>query len=164
MFKNYFVLKKEEFKHIYNNYSKIIRNYLYYRSGNEDIANDITQDTFIKLWEKNYKHYPGKIKALLYKIASGLFIDFIRKEKYKADYIEDIKFKLKENIDSSKENENYRQKCETALKVLTEKERTVFLMNRMEGMKYKEIAKYLDLSLKAVEKRMSNAIKKLKIK
>jgi len=157
-------LKKEAFREIYALHGKAIRNYLYFRSGSEEIANDLTQDTFIKIWEGNYQYYPDKTKALLYKIAGGLFLDYLRKTKSEADYIEHFKWKLKLSENENEEMENYRQKCEIALKVLTEKERTVFLMNRMEGMIYREIAEYLEISVKAVEKRMSSALKKLKIK
>jgi len=161
---NLFFLTNSEFKHIYKQYGKTVRNYIYYRSGDEDIANDITQDTFIKLWKKKIQYDPDTIKGLLFKIASGSFLDHVRKEKFKTENIEHLKFQLKETINSDEDNEHYRLKCETALKVLTKKERTVFLMNRMEGMIYMEIAEYLDISVKTVEKRMSNAIKKLKIK
>ena len=44
----------------------------------------------------------------------------------------------------------------------SEKQRSVFLMSRMEDMTYKEIAERLDLSVKAVEKRMSIALAELK--
>ncbi|MEA3443447.1 MAG: sigma-70 family RNA polymerase sigma factor [Bacteroidota bacterium] len=151
-------------KNIYEQYAGEIRRYIYYRLGNEDIANDILQDTFIKLWSNKYTYYPDKIRALLYKIAGGLFLDYIKKEKVHADYIEHLKFRFKENSEEDEQNQEFIERCENAMIVLTEKERTVFLMNKMEGYKYKEIAENLNLSVKAVEKRMSNAIKKIKIK
>lgn len=157
-------MRKEEFKELYNQHAKAIRTYLYFRSGNEEIANDLTQDTFIKLWEGNFEYQSNKIKALLYKMASGLFIDYIRKEKTEADYISNFKLKLKESSENIENAFESRQKLELALQVLTEKERTVFLMNKMEGYKYKEISEYLDISVKAIEKRMSSALKKLKSK
>jgi RNA polymerase sigma-70 factor (ECF subfamily) len=67
-------LTKGEFKHIYDKYFDIIRNYLYYRSGNLELANDITQETFIKVWEKQFDYEEGKIKSLLYKIAGDNFV------------------------------------------------------------------------------------------
>jgi RNA polymerase sigma-70 factor (ECF subfamily) len=45
-----------------------------------------------------------------------------------------------------------------ALTALPEKQRTVFMMSRMEGLKYQEIAERLNLSVKAIEKRMSSAL------
>jgi RNA polymerase sigma-70 factor (ECF subfamily) len=45
---------------------------------------------------------------------------------------------------------------------MPEKQRTVFLMNRIDELKYKEIADQLGLSVKAIEKRMSQALEHLK--
>ena len=54
------------------------------------------------------------------------------------------------------------QNYERALENLPEKQRTVFLLSRMDGMKYSEIAETLGLSVKAVEKRMKNALQYLR--
>jgi RNA polymerase sigma-70 factor (ECF subfamily) len=45
---------------------------------------------------------------------------------------------------------------------MKEKQRVVFLMSRYDGLKYKEIADHLDISVKAVEKRMNQALDHLK--
>ena len=49
-----------------------------------------------------------------------------------------------------------------ALKKLPEKQRTVFLLSRVENLKYSEIADMLDISVKAVEKRMNLALNHLR--
>ena len=49
-------------------------------------------------------------------------------------------------------------KLETTISKLSEKQREVFLLNRIEKKKYKEIANQLGISLKAVEKRMHQAL------
>ncbi len=51
---------------------------------------------------------------------------------------------------------------EEALNVLPEKQRTAFLMNKIEGLTHKEIASRLDLSVKAIEKRISKAFASLR--
>lgn len=60
------------------------------------------------------------------------------------------------------EEEEFKQKLQNAIASLTTAQREVFLMNRIDGKKYKEIAELLDISQKAVEKRMSGALKTLK--
>ena len=60
------------------------------------------------------------------------------------------------------EEEEFKIKLQNAIASLTEAQREVFLMNRIDGKKYKEIAELLDISQKAVEKRMSAALKILK--
>lgn len=157
-------MTEEQFKHIYSQYGRAIREYIYYRSGDTNISDDITQETFIKVWEKEFVYDEQKTKSLLYKIANGLFIDHIRKNKIGNEYIQELKLKLKNDVGSNEENEILRQKCEKALSNLSEKERVVFLMNRKDELKYREIAARLNISVKAVEKRMSQALKKLKVK
>jgi RNA polymerase sigma-70 factor (ECF subfamily) len=55
-----------------------------------------------------------------------------------------------------------RKEFEKAISSLPEKQRTVFLMNRLENQSYSEIAALLDLSVKTVEKRMHNALVSLR--
>ena len=154
----------QEFQKIYKTHVKQIRNFIYYRSGNPDIADDITQETFIKLWEKQFQIKDKEVKSLLYKIANDKFLDQVRKQKLAIDYSDELRFKFKEGIEATKDNEATKQKCEKALSILTEKERTVFLMNKKDEIPYIEIATCLNISVKAVEKRMKQAIDKLKQK
>ena len=60
------------------------------------------------------------------------------------------------------EEEEFKEKLQNAIASLTEAQREVFLMNRIDGKKYWEIAELLGISQKAVEKRMSSALKTLK--
>jgi len=155
-------LTAKEFKNLYDLYFESIRNYIYYRSGNKDLANDISQETFIKVWKKRTEINKEKIKALLYKIAGDEFINYVRKEKLKRQYVEDsLKFKIENNNDNQDE-EIRKIKFEKLLKKMSVKQRAVILMSKREGLTNKEISNYLEISLKAVEKRMTQAIKFLK--
>ena len=67
-----------------------------------------------------------------------------------------------ENPEFLMQENEYKQKLETAISNLTEAQRTAFLLNRIEGKRFKEIAALLDISTKAVEKRIYGALKKLR--
>ena len=152
----------EEFKNLYNHYFESIRNYIFYRSGNKDLASDISQETFIKVWKKRSEIKKENIKALLYKISRDEFISWIRKEKFNKQYAEQSsKFETEDNNDDQNK-EIRKSKFEKLLKKMSEKQRAVILMSKREGLTNKEISNYLDISLKAVEKRMTQAIKFLK--
>jgi RNA polymerase sigma-70 factor (ECF subfamily) len=56
------------------------------------------------------------------------------------------------------EMQEFDQKLQAVLEKIPEGAREVFLMNRVDGLKYREIADYLGLSMKAIEKRMSKAL------
>lgn len=60
------------------------------------------------------------------------------------------------------EEDEYMQKYQRALSLLTEGQREAFLLNRIEGKKHKEIASMLGISVKGVEKRLYGALKSLR--
>jgi RNA polymerase sigma-70 factor (ECF subfamily) len=156
-------LTREEFKNIFDTHFADVRNYLYYRSGDQELATDVAQETFIRLWEKNSELVADNLKALLYKIAGDLLITQIRKRnvilRYKGRVVEEQYSESPHDLLRYKELlKNYEQ----ALESLPEKQRTVFLLSRMDGMKYSEIAENLGLSVKAVEKRMKYALQYLR--
>jgi len=152
-------LTREEFKHLFDVHFDIVRNYIYYRSGDNELATDIAQETFMRVWEKQLRFEKNKTKGLLFKIAGDLFISSYRKQKVVLQF----KLQAKPGIeDHSPEDimqfEELKEKYETALAQMPEKQRTVFLMSRMEQLKNREIAETLNLSIKAVEKRMKQAL------
>ncbi len=156
-------MTREEFKNIFNTHFAGVRNYVYYRSGDQDLATDVAQETFIRLWEKNFELVNSNTRALLYKIAGDLLISQLRKRnvvmKYKAKVVDE---QFGESPHDLMHYQELLKNYEKALERLPEKQRTVFLLSRMEGMKYFEIAESLGLSIKAVEKRMKNALEYLR--
>jgi RNA polymerase sigma-70 factor (ECF subfamily) len=157
-------LKKEEFKTLFDSYFKDVRKYAFYRSGNDEIATDIAQDTFLRIWEKQQAIDPKKVKGLLFKIAADLYVSHYRKEKVAFNFFNTFQPNTKNTTPEDEINfQELKIAYDTALKTMPEKQRTVFLMNRIDELKYKEIADQLGLSVKAIEKRMSQALDHLKI-
>ena len=113
----------------------------------------------MKLWEKKLDYEEGRTKSLLYKMASDAFISHFRKTKVAAKYEQSMELKIEtDNPEKQLQYKEMEVSYQQALTDLSEKQREVFLMNRSEEMTYKEIAERLDLSVKAVEKRMSQAL------
>jgi len=152
-------LTKAQFKEIFESNFDAVRNYIFYRSGDQELATDIAQDTFLKLWEKQFVLESGKVKALLFKMAGDAFVSSYRKKQN--EQIFKLSFSVGSQFENPEDEMNYqelRSKYESVLSQLPEKQRTVFLMSRMDGFKYHEIAQALGLSVKAVEKRMKYAL------
>lgn len=152
------------FSGFFKAHAKSLRNYLYFKFGNEEKANDITQDSFIKLWE-NCKNVPlEKAKSYLYTVANNASLNEIAHQKVILKYRQNSTERDKTNVSPEFiiEEQQFKEKLEKAIQKLTEAQRTAFLLHRIEGKKYHEIASMLDISVKAVEKRIHGALVSLR--
>ena len=153
----------EDFKMIYDTHFDDLRRYVIYRSGDQNLSKDIAQTVFMKVWTKKIELASGNIKSLLFKMATDEFISHIRRKKVERAYIDSIDLRLvqeSENGDNGPREK--KEQFKKALNELPEKQRIALLMNKMQGLTYKEIAKSLNLSEKAIEKRISQALGTLK--
>jgi len=150
---------KTWFKDIFNANYEYIRNYLYYLSGDMELAEDLVQDVFLRLWEKQADVKEETVSAFLFTIAKNNFLKSRRRVKnelkFRSAFFDNTENKSPEYIMEMKE---FDQKLQQVISEIPEKSRTVFLMHRIDGMSYSEIAGNLQLSVKAVEKRMSRAL------
>jgi RNA polymerase sigma-70 factor (ECF subfamily) len=157
------VCNESIFSAVFSKYSKGLHDFLYYKFGESFNPKDKVQDAFIKLWQNCSKVSPNKAKSYLFTIANNLMLNEAAHQKVVLAY---QKIAPKQHTNESpefimQENE-YMEKLQKAISNLTEAQRTAFLLNRIEGKKHKEIAALLDISTKAVEKRIYGALKKLR--
>ncbi|WP_294081146.1 RNA polymerase sigma factor [Proteiniphilum sp. UBA5384] len=154
------MLNKTEFKLLFDTYFDAIRSFIFYRCGDTNVASDIAQDVFLKVWEKREQLNKANLKALLYKIAKEMVISNYRKETSRHDYEQSMTFHNESALSPEDEMlfEEFASSYAKALERMPETQRVVFLMNRNDELKYHEIAERLNISVKAVEKRMSSAL------
>jgi len=153
------VCESKVFEAIYNAYAKDIRRFLFYKTQDLDKAEDILQEVFIKLWENCSKVDYHKVKSYVYSIANNMFLNEKKHEKVVLNFNNNNgKFDTNESPEYILLEKEFMEKLENTISALPEKQREVFLLNRIEKKKYKEIALHLDISVKAVEKRMHQAL------
>ena len=152
----------KDFKMIYDTHFDDLRRYLIYRSGDQDLSGDIAQNVFMKVWTKKIEIASGNIKSLLFKMATEEFISHIRRKKVEKEYTESIDLRLIREPDNNDDLLEKKVLFQKALNQLPEKQKTALLMNKMQGLTYKEIAEVLNLSQKAIERRIGLALKALK--
>lgn len=156
---------EKEFIKSYNQYVDNIYRHCYFRVYDKDLAEDITQETFIKTWQYIQK---GKkidnIKSFLYRVAVNLIIDNSRKKK--AVVLDDLKDKevsLRLNNIEGRIFDNFQvHEIMKTLLQLKEKYRQVITLRYIDGFSPGEIADILGESPNAVSVRINYAIKKLK--
>jgi RNA polymerase sigma-70 factor (ECF subfamily) len=156
-------LDKNRFIELFNEMYPPIKNYIYYKVGDVEVAEDIAQDVFTKVWEKRNDIILKTVKPLLYTIANNLCKNRFEHQQVVFDFANSFNRKQADvSPEFEMELKEFHQKLQNAIGSLNDKNRTVFLMNRIEGFTYREIAENLGISVKAVEKRMKNALTELK--
>ncbi|GAA3593920.1 sigma-70 family RNA polymerase sigma factor [Flavivirga amylovorans] len=158
------VCLEHNYRKVFDNHSEELRNYLYYRCGDLQQAEDIVQDSFIKLWNNCKKVLLEKARGYLYAISKNAFYNEVAHKKVILKYakqpqkISDI-----ETPEYKMEEDEFMVKLENAIQSLPEGQREVFLLNRVDKKTYKEMAEMLGVSQKAIEKRMHKALIKLRL-
>lgn len=156
-------ISKADYIDLFNQLYSPIKNFIYYKTGDIELADDIAQDTFIKIWEKRNEIRNETVKSLLYTIAGNLCKNRFEHQQVVFEFANN--FQQTETSVSPEfelELKEFNDKLQNAIGKLKDKNRVVFLMNRIDGLTYKQIAGNLGLSQKAIEKRMKNALDELK--
>jgi len=152
-------LTKEVFKILFDNHFDQVRRHIYYRCGDSELSTDIGQETFMRIWDKQMIPEKGKELALFYKIATNLLISRKRRDQTAMTYRQSLIIRQESETPAEQlEYKEAKHKYEQALIKLSDKQREVFLMSRVEDLSYKEISEQLGISVKAVEKRMSQTL------
>ena len=75
------ICKPKTFEKAYNTHAKDLRNFMYYKCGDIDMAEDFVQDAFVKLWQNCAKVLWEKSKSFLFTVANNLFLNTISHKK-----------------------------------------------------------------------------------
>jgi len=157
------VCEEEVFSTIYRNFSKDVHDYLFYKFGNQIDINDVIQNVFIKLWDNCKKVSPGKARAFLFTIARNLMLNELKHQKIILGYQKITpRNYTNETPEFLLEEKQFLIKYQAALGKLTEEQRVVFSLSKIEGKKLAEIAEMLNLTKKVVEYRLYTAFKIIK--
>ncbi|MEM9835907.1 MAG: sigma-70 family RNA polymerase sigma factor [Bacteroidota bacterium] len=152
------------FDQLFLKLAPLLRNFLYYRTGSEAAADDLVQEAFLRLWNNCAKVLPEAAKAFVFRVANNLFLNQKQHEKVVLKFQQ---YQVRQKLTAASpeailEEQEFKHRLEAAIAALPTGAREVFLLNRMEKMKYREIAELLGISQKAVEKRMHRALVELR--
>lgn len=130
-----------------------------------DDANDVLQNTFIKVFQ-NLKNFKGESKLFswMYRITTNEAITFINnKAKRNKTTSAEMQSKLVENLQSDVyfEGDAIQLKLQKALVLLPEKQQLVFKMKYFEELKYEQISEILGTSVGALKASYFHAVKKI---
>jgi len=154
-------------KELFYNYHDTLFRFICYRVTDPDLAEDITQETFVRVWNNRQLIEPKKsFFSYIARISTNLCLDHFRHMK--------VRIKHKDSIPKFAESHFYNPETKTDFEILRsrireianqelpEKCREIFFLGRIENKKNSEIAQMLGLSKRTVENQLYRALKIIK--
>lgn len=133
--------------------------FLWTRTRCVELSKDLIQEVFTRFWQHRKSVDPDQgCKSYLFRIADRLLIDHYRSQSLKKSVQDNLR--LRTEPDTA--DPDFQITLQNAISALPDPVRRVFLLSRYEGYTYQEIAEMEHISIKTVESRMTQALKKLR--
>lgn len=151
------------FNEIYTLYSRKVLHFAYSFSISREDAEEVVQDTFVKLWRKRDTiDLQKSVDVFIFVIAKNLVLNKIKQYSTNRDHLKRYFSGLGTITDNSLEEKLNFKEIESIIndiiEELPEKRREIFKLNRFKGLTYLEIAELLEISPGTVEKQMKKAL------
>ncbi|TXD54095.1 MULTISPECIES: RNA polymerase sigma factor [unclassified Polaribacter] len=151
----------DDFNKLFETHYNILLKYVIKLCNDSEVAKDIVQEAYIKLWNKRAEIKTDlPIHSYLFKICYNEFLQFLRKKKVETNFLDDLKYKYTTEIyfEAYILKTDKEEQIKKAIEKLPKRTKEAFLLSKYEHLKYKEIAQVMDISIKTVEKHISNAL------
>ncbi len=125
-----------------------------------DESEEIVQNSFVKFWNKKEEiTISSSLKSYLYQAVKNESLNHIKHLKVVKSYEGSHKNDYQSDGSDALVTQELQNKIDSSLAKLPVERKKIFLMSRNEGLKYREIADKLDISIKTVENQMGKALK-----
>ena len=153
------------FKALFQKYYSSLCHFAYHFLNDRETAEEIVQDMFVRIWEKRSDlNIETSVKHYLFRSVRNQCLNQIQHLKIRQQYSNRIKESVHQEIDPDQYylEVNLIERIEKSIESLPAKRQEIFRLSREQGMKYKEIADELNISIKTVEAQMGMALKHLR--
>jgi RNA polymerase sigma-70 factor (ECF subfamily) len=154
--------KEEGFRVLMNCYKKQLYYHIRRYVNNHEDANDILQNTFLKVWV-SIEQFRGEssLYSWLYRIASNESITYINKTKKRNEIgLEAQNIQEKGEADNLGSNDMV-ERLEKAIAILPDKQKQVFILRYYDEMPYEKMSEILETSIGALKASYFHAVKKV---
>ena len=140
-------------------YLKPIYSFVYKNIGDSEAAEDIAQETFVKMW-KNLKKFDKqkKFSAWLFTIAKNASVDFLRRKKTAPLSLVEESLADKNDFTKAIEQKNIIDNFRSVIKKLSPNYQAVILLKEERGLTFREIARLLGEPLNTVKSKYRRAL------
>ncbi len=158
----------DAFERLFRKYERKVLNFFHKICFSQTLAEDLTQETFVRLWFSRHSYRPdaGRFSTYLFQIAKNCWYSLSRSDRRRA---EAKKAEIEEAAAGGRSDDPLRRvesaelhaEVRAAVAALPEESRIPFVLSRYTGLKYDEIAQILSVSLRTVERRIGEAVRLL---
>src|SRR5215472_6546390 len=149
-----------DIENLYERYAGEVRRFALYLCGDVVMADEITSDTFVRVWMAAGRIRQPTVKSYLFTIARNTYTDLLRRAALHTNLDENMPDNRISAERQMEQNAEVRAVL-AALQQLPEIDRTVLLMRALDGMPYEEIADALGISLVTAKVKVHRARLKL---
>ena len=142
-------------------YEKLLK-YCYMKVNNRELAEDITQETFLRFWQTQSYQNMGKEMAYLYSIARNLCLDYFKKKKEDLPGDDEFFESIPDVSADVEENVTNKILVEKAMEALSLEEREIIALFFVSELSVTDIGKIIGISRFAVGRRLKTAKETLK--
>lgn len=158
---------EQAFASLFYSYNNKLYGFVFGITGSSEIAKDIVQDVFLKIWKtRRSAHEVENFNALVYRMARNAALDHLKRASRESTAVSGLRLLSDEHVSNDPfEDMNATDillKYERALVKLPKQQRIVYELRHLEGQEYIEIAKKLNLSVPTVRSHFRNALNTLK--
>lgn len=156
--------EEKAFEEIFKLYFEPLFRFVHQYVHDEEECHDLVTAVYEDVWRNIHTLHMQTVKAYLYQIARNRTIDFLRKNEKRKTYVA-YAMKMSENYlteDRMAEHEHNQHLVETVLNRLGPPTGDILKACYVDGMKYKEVAQKMNMSVANVKKHMQKALKALK--
>jgi len=148
------------YRYLFSEYYDWLCNYVNNLCNDRLLAEDIVQDAMVNIWEKRKSIIITiSLKSYLFKTCHNQFLQHIRTKKIQFDTLDKIRWDV--ISEATLENDLYDFKMEKLNRLIDQlppRCKEIFIQNKLEKKKYREIALEMGISVKTVENQMSKAL------
>lgn len=154
-------VEEQFFKSLFHNNYELLCNYAFKIVVDRDVAEDITQNFFIAIWEnKNLSISTEIFLPYAYRSIKNACINHYKHCEWKEDFLESVNKEWMEQLQEEEQEEFcYSHQIQSALSKLPPKCKETFMLKSISGLKYKEIAEIMGISVNTVKYHITEAFR-----
>ena len=156
-----FIMAVQSLESLYTEHQDWLQSWIRSRLNHVEHAQDLTQETFIKILMKGREHELNSPRAYLSSIAHGLLVDFFRRRTVEQAYLDALEIEPEQHTMSAEQHHliiDTLLQIEHMLDAMSERGRHIFLLAQLDGLSFAEISRRLNVSVPTVRKHFIRAM------